>query len=62
MLSLIGWLEYLKGHASVAVEHFDLAAADTPGYRLAQLLTEVLRRGNVAATAQNPATAYQRLL
>ena len=61
MLCLIGWLEYLKGRSSVAVEHFDLAAADTPGYRLAQLLTEVLRLGNVAATAQNPATAYRRL-
>lgn len=61
MLCMIGWLEYLKGRSSVAVEHFGLAAADTPGYRLAQLLTEVLRLGNVAATAQNPATAYQRL-
>lgn len=61
MLCMIGWLEYLKGRSSVAVEHFDLAAADTPGYRLAQLLTEVLRRGNVAATAQNQATAYKRL-
>lgn len=61
MMCLIGWLEYLKGRSSVAVEHFGLAAADTPGYRLAQLLTEVLRLGNVAATAQNPATAYQRL-
>lgn len=61
MLCLIGWLEYLKGRASVAVEHLDLAAADTPGYRLAQLLTEVVHQGNVAATAQNPATAYQRL-
>jgi hypothetical protein len=61
MLCLIGWLEYLKGGASVAIEHFGLAEADAPGYRLAQLLTEVLRRGNVAGTAQNPATAYQRL-
>ena len=61
MLCLIGWLEYLKGRASVAIEHFDLAEADTPGYRLAQLLTEVVRLGNVAETAQNPATAYKRL-
>jgi hypothetical protein len=61
MLCLIGWLEYLKGRASVAMEHFDLAGADTPGYRLAQLLTELVRRGNIAGTAQNPATAYRRL-
>jgi hypothetical protein len=61
MLCLIGWLEYLKGRASVAMEHFDLAAADTPGYRLAQLLTELVRLGNVAGTAQNPDTAYKRL-
>jgi hypothetical protein len=61
MLCLIGWLEYLKGRASVAVEHFDLAEADTPGYRLAQLLTEVVSRGNIAGTAQNPGTAYRRL-
>lgn len=61
MLCLNGWLEYLKGRASVAMEHFDLAEADTPGYRLAQLLTELLRRGNIAGTAQNPATAYRRL-
>ncbi|MDQ0636393.1 hypothetical protein QFZ40_004364 [Arthrobacter pascens] len=61
LLCLIGWLEYLKGRASVAMEHFELAAADTPGYRMAQLLTELVRRGNVAGTAQNPDTAYQRL-
>lgn len=61
MLCMIGWLEYLKGRSSIAVEHFDLAATDTSGYRMAQLLTEVLRRGGVAAIAQNPATAYRRL-
>jgi hypothetical protein len=61
MLCLIGWLEYLKGRASVATEHLDLALADTPGYRLARLLTALIIRGSVAGTAQNPATAYQLL-
>lgn len=61
MLCLIGWLEYLKGRATVAIEHLDLATADTPGHRLAQLLAEVINEGSVAPIAQNPATAYRRL-
>ncbi|MBT2523194.1 DUF4192 family protein [Arthrobacter sp. ISL-28] len=59
MLTLIGWLEFYKGRGSTANHHFELATHDTKGYRLAELLSEVIRRGTVAGTAQNPDTAYR---
>jgi hypothetical protein len=60
LLTLIGWLSYLKGQSSVAAEHFNLAIEDSPGYRLAGLLEQLVSRGTVAPVAQDPDTAYQR--
>ena len=61
MLTLLGWIEFYRGSSTLAGEFFDLALKDTPDYRLAQLLSEVIHRGTVAGVAQNPATAYRRL-
>jgi Domain of unknown function (DUF4192) len=60
LLTLIGWLSYLKGQSSVAAEHFTLAIEDTPGYRLAELMAQLVSRGTVAPVAQNADTAYKR--
>lgn len=60
LLTLIGWLAYLKGQSSVAADHFKLALADTPGYRLAELMEELVGRGTIAPVAKNQATAYKR--
>jgi hypothetical protein len=60
LLTLIGWLAYLKGQSSVAAEHFALAIADTPGYRLAELMEQLVNRGTIAPVAQDADTAYKR--
>lgn len=60
LLTLIGWLEYLKGQSSKAAEHFTLAIGDTPGYRLAELMEQLVNRGTIAPVAQNADTAYNR--
>jgi hypothetical protein len=60
LLTLIGWLSYLKGQSSVAAEHFNLAIEDSPGYRLAGLLEQLVSRGTVAPVAQDADTAYKR--
>jgi hypothetical protein len=60
LLTLIGWLSYLKGQSSVAAEHFTLAIEDSPGYRLAGLLEQLVSRGTVAPVAKDQATAYKR--
>lgn len=60
LLTLIGWLAYLKGQSSVAGDHFRLALADTPGYRLAELMDQLVSRGTIAPVAKNQATAYKR--
>jgi hypothetical protein len=60
LLTLIGWLAYLKGQSSVAGDHFTLAIADTPSYRLAELMEQLVNRGTIAPVAQDAATAYKR--
>lgn len=60
LLTLIGWLAYLKGQSSVAAEHFTTAIADKPGYRLAELLDQLVSRGTIAPVAKDQATAYKR--
>ena len=60
LLTLIGWLAYLKGQSSVAADHFKLALADTPGYRLAELMDQLVSRGTIAPVARNQETAYKR--
>ena len=59
LLTMFGWTDYLKGRASSAANHFTQATADSPGFRLAELLAGVMNLGTVADIAMNPATAYK---
>jgi hypothetical protein len=60
MLTLMGWLEWLKGHGTQADRYLKLATEDVPGFRLAALMRELLSRLSVAEVAKDPETAYQR--
>ncbi|WP_426979944.1 DUF4192 domain-containing protein (plasmid) [Pseudarthrobacter sp. O4] len=60
MLTLMGWLEWLKGHGTQADRYLKLAAEDVPGFRLAVLLRELINRGHVADVARNAETSYKR--
>lgn len=60
MLTLMGWLQWLKGRGSQADRYLKLAAEDSAGFRLAVLLREVITQGYVADVAKDPATSYQR--
>jgi hypothetical protein len=60
MLTLMGWLEWLKGNGTQADRYFKHAAADAPGFRLAVLLRELINRGSLAEVARDPETAYKR--
>lgn len=60
MLTLMGWLEWLKGHGSQADRYLKLATKDVPAYRLAVLLRELINRGNIADVATNAETSYKR--
>ena len=60
MLTLMGWLEWLKGNGTQAARYLNHADADAPGFRLAGLLLELINRGSVADVARDPETSYQR--
>jgi hypothetical protein len=60
LLTVIGWLYYLKGQSSVAAEHFAAALEDVPGYRLAELMEEVIGHGRIAPVAADEATGYKK--
>jgi hypothetical protein len=60
LLTVIGWLYYLKGLSSVAAEHFAAALEDVPGYRLAELMEEVIGHGRIAPVAADEATGYKK--
>jgi hypothetical protein len=62
MLCLIGWLEWLKGKSSFAARYFKLALEDVTGYRLAELLAELVNRGLLADCSRDPKKAYNRQL
>jgi hypothetical protein len=62
MLCLIGWLEWLKGKSSFAARYFKLALEDVDGYRLAELLAELVNRGLLAECTRDPKKAYDRRL
>ncbi|MBT2568975.1 DUF4192 domain-containing protein [Arthrobacter sp. ISL-85] len=62
MLCLIGWLEWLKGRSSFAARYFKLALDDVAGFRLAELLGELVNRGLIADCTRDPKKAYDRRL
>ena len=62
MLTLMGWLQWLKGHGSQADRYLKLAAEDVSDFRLAVLLRELINRGHVADVARNKDMSYNRRL
>ena len=55
-----GWIEWCRGKGSFAHDLFSQAEAECPGYRLAELLEELVRRGNLCGWARRSETAWQR--
>ncbi|MFJ7751840.1 DUF4192 domain-containing protein [Arthrobacter sp. NPDC097144] len=60
LFSALGWLAWYKGQGSLAADYLAKAMESEPGYRLAELLDEMLRTGLLAKTSTNPNTAYKR--
>lgn len=60
MLTLMGWLQWLKGSGTHADRYLKLAAEDAPGYRFAVLLRELITSVYIADVAKDPDTAYKR--
>ncbi len=57
-LTMSGWFEYARGRGSRAAVYLDAAEQVVPGYRLARLLQELLRRGGLPSWARNRSTAW----
>jgi Domain of unknown function (DUF4192) len=60
MLTLMGWLEWLKGRGSQADRYLKLAAEDVSDFRLAVLLRELINRGHIADVARDAEKSYKR--
>lgn len=58
VLTMSAWFEYARGRGSRAAVFLDAAERAVPGYRLARLLHELLRRGGLPAWARNRRTAW----
>ena len=59
LLSLLAWAEWARGRGSRAQIYLARCLDSHPGYRLAELLQELLATGMFPAWAQNPATAWK---
>ncbi|MBG6224753.1 hypothetical protein IWX63_001315 [Arthrobacter sp. CAN_A2] len=57
-LTMSAWFEYARGRGSRAAVFLDAAERAVPGYRLARLLYELLRRGGLPTWARSRATAW----
>lgn len=55
-----GWIEWCRGKGSYADALFRRADQELPGYRLAELLAELVRRGTLCGWAARRETAWQR--
>lgn len=55
-----GWIEWCRGRGSFAHASLDRAREATPGYRLAELLSEVVRRGTICGWAARREAAWQK--
>jgi hypothetical protein len=58
VLTMCAWFEYARGRGSRATVFLDAAEQAVPGYRLARLLQELLRRGGLPAWARIRSTAW----
>jgi hypothetical protein len=59
-LTARGWIEWCRGKGSFADALFRQAAQECPGYRLAELLAELARRGTLCGWAARRDAAWQR--
>lgn len=57
-LTMSAWFEYARGRGSRAAVLLEAADAAVPGYRLARLLHELLRRGGLPTWARSRSTAW----
>lgn len=57
--TLQGWISWCKGSGSIAHAFLVRAEAAFPGYRLAELLMEVLGQGTVCRWASRPGSAWR---
>lgn len=55
-----GWIEWCRGRGSFAHASLSRALEAAPGYRLAELLSEVVRRGTICGWAGRKEAAWQR--
>lgn len=58
-LTIQGWISWCKGSGSIAHASLELAEAACPGYRLAELLSEVLAHGAICEWARRPGSAWR---
>jgi len=59
-LTARGWIEWCRGRGSFADALFTEAADEQPGYRLAELLAELVRRGTLCGWAARSDSAWQK--
>jgi hypothetical protein len=57
-LTLQGWVAWAKGNGSLAHACLQRAATADSGYRLAELLDDVLGQGNICGWARRPESAW----
>ncbi|WP_298252846.1 DUF4192 domain-containing protein [uncultured Arthrobacter sp.] len=57
-LTMAAWFDYARGRGSRAAVLLDAAQEAVPGYRLARLLDELLRRGGLPVWARSRSTAW----
>lgn len=55
-----GWISWCRGRGSYAAAHLGRALDEEPGYRLAELLLELVRRGTICGWAARKETAWQK--
>jgi hypothetical protein len=59
-LTAKGWIEWCRGRGSFAHASLSQALEASPGYRLAELLSEVVRRGTICGWASRREAAWQK--
>lgn len=59
-LTAKGWIEWCRGRGSFAHASLSRALEASPGYRLAELLSEVVRRGTICGWASRREAAWQK--
>lgn len=58
VLCMLGWVQWCRGRGSWAGTYFQASQEALPGYRLAQLLEQLLDAGCIAAWAKDKQTAW----